>query len=347
MNQEMLDELVAHTAKKPNIFGVVMCVEKGDDSMELVSAAGNMHTDDLYFIASVTKMYVTTVLFKLRAQRYLQLEDPISKYLPKDMTERIHVLNGIDYTHQITIKHLVSNTSGIPDYFSSDVFKNLVNGEDQSWNVEKTLQVIKNKKPRFSPGQKRKAQYSDTNFQLLGKIIEVVTGESLSSVYQRLIFDELCLEKTHVFDHKEPRNEQPISMYYKSKRLDLPLYISSIPAEGGVVSTAKETMRFLRAYFDGHLFPREELQELQQWNLLFAPSLSFYGLGLAIQPLFLPDFIRKSGLMGHWGQTGAFAFYHPPTDLYFTGTVNQLTGHFHAIRLMSKIIRKERVRENE
>jgi D-alanyl-D-alanine carboxypeptidase len=311
-------------------------VEKGDGSVSLVSGAGNIRAGDQYFIASVTKLYITAVILKLRSQHLLQLEDKITKYLSRDITKGLHVLNGIDYTNDITIKHLMSNTSGIPDYFTSEMVSELVNGLDQSWHLEKTLEVIKQKKPKFKPGQKKKAQYSDPNYQLLGKIIENITGKSIHEVFKAFIFDELNLVKTYVYE--DINDIRPIPMYYKKQTINVPIYITSIAPEGGIVSTAQETMIFLKAFFGGRLFPQKDLSELTaHWNLLFGPGLFYYGTGISKQPISM--FNSKKGLIGHWGQSGAFAFYHQDTDLYFTGTVNQFSGHAVAARMMIKLIK--------
>ncbi|UNK16373.1 hypothetical protein MNQ98_17825 [Paenibacillus sp. N3/727] len=50
-------------------------------------------------------------------------------------------------------------------------------------------------------------------------------------------------------------------------------------------------------------------------------------------------FNLKKGLIGHWGQSGAFAFYHEDTDLFFTGTINEFTGHSVAAGMMMKLIK--------
>lgn len=83
-------------------------------------------------------------------------------------------------------------------------------------------------------------------------------------------------------------------------------------------------------------FPYQDLLELEKWNLLFGPGLFFYGVGLSCQPIKLTE--MKAGLIGHWGQSGAFTFYHRQTDLYFTGTMNQFNGQGVAARIMINII---------
>ncbi|WNS76461.1 serine hydrolase domain-containing protein [Bacillus sp. DTU_2020_1000418_1_SI_GHA_SEK_038] len=333
MNQAYMDDLVSNAVSKKHIFGAVLCVEKGDDSLSLISAAGNLKTNRPYFIASVTKLYVTAVLLKLRAENRLQLHDKISKYLSKDILHKLHMINGIDHSKVITIQHLMSNTSGIPDYFTSDVIAELTAGKDQGWGFEKTITSAKQKKPKFIPG--KRAHYSDTNYQLLGKIIETITEKDILTVFKEVIFDELALETTYLFE--KLNDVKPAPLYFKDKELHLPLYMSSIGPEGGIVSTARESMIFLKAFMSGRFFPKEYFNELRNWKILFGPGLFFYGMGIASQPISIRQF--KEGLIGHWGQTGAFSFYHPKTDLYFTGTVNQFYGHRVAAKMMIEVIK--------
>lgn len=336
MTPSVLNELVAQAIEKRNITGAVLCVEKGDNSFSHISSAGNIAKNDSYFIASVTKLYITAVLLKLRAENQLQLDDKISRYLRKEDVERIHVLKDKDYSNEITIKHLMSNTSGIPDYFTSEVFLELANGKDQSWPLERTLQSVKQMKPKFKPGQKGKVHYSDTNYQLLGEIIKSITGKTTQEVFKEFIFDNLKLQHTYVYE--DMNDSKPIPLNYKSKPLHIPEYMTSIPSEGGIVSTAQESLQFLKAFINGHFFPKSDFKELMSnWNFLLLPGQFYYGVGIAKQPISILSF--KNGLIGHWGQSGAFAFYYPKKDLYFTGTVNQVTGHSVAARLIGKAIR--------
>ncbi|MEK4116611.1 serine hydrolase domain-containing protein [Paenibacillus sp. FSL W8-0919] len=335
LDQMRFDRWMAAMTRRRNIFGAVMCVENQDRSLSIVSSAGEMKPETPFFIASVTKLYVTAVLLQLRSRQLLRLDDRIGEYLPEAMIKGIHVYQNVDYSREITIKQLMSNTSGIPDYFSGRVFADLIAGKDQSWPLEKTLEAVRQLRPKFPPGMKNKAQYSDTNYQLLGKLIETVTGQPIEATFKECIFDRLRLTQTYVY--KDPLDGRPASFYYRKTRLQIPLYMSSIAPEGGIVSTARETMTFLRAFFDGVLFPQTDLKELMEWKFLWAPGTFFYGSGIVRQPLSLLN--MKDGLIGHWGQSGAFAFHHPETGLYFTGTVNQAIGQSAAVHRIARIIR--------
>ncbi|MDG5789091.1 serine hydrolase [Evansella sp. AB-P1] len=347
LDEHILQETVNDMIKKRNNFGSVLCVEQGDD-FSWVGSAGNMEKDDQYFIASVTKLYITAVFLKLRSENKLTFDDPISLYLSKDIIDGIHILDGIDYSNDLTIKHLISNTSGLPDYFAykqpngKTVASELFEGVDQRWGLEETLTLVKELKPKFKPGKKGKVNYSDTNYQLLGRIIENVTDNSISDVFKALIFEELHLEKTYVYE--DVNDCKPVSLYYKSQKIHLSKYMTSIAPEGGIVSTAKEMMIFLKAFFNGRFFPVEELEELKQWNMIYFPGQFYYGIGL--EKLWTPRIVSPlhpiKEILGFWGQSGAFAFYNPERNIYFTGTVNQLSGFGHsaAYKAMIKVIKK-------
>lgn len=239
-----------------SIFSVAMKVESGDASLSWSGAAGSMQVADKYFIASVTKMYITVLVMKLIDEGKLSLEDKISKYLPSDFCSALHVFKGVDYSNQLTIKHLITNTSGIPDYFfhkqenGRAAADDLLEGKDGSWPLERTIELIKGLKPKFKPGSK--AAYSDSNYQLLGRIIEEVSGLSIPEIMKTYIFDPLGLKNTYVY--QDTLDNNPVPFYYGAKKLWLPNYIASVGPEGGIVSTVDEVMVFLKAFFGGMLF---------------------------------------------------------------------------------------------
>ncbi|GAE07339.1 D-alanyl-D-alanine carboxypeptidase [Paenibacillus sp. JCM 10914] len=307
LEQSRLDQWMSKMGENKRIFSTVLCVEDQDRNLALVSSAGGMQPHDRYFITSVTKLYVTAIILQLRAEGLIDLDDPIRQHLSDDIMQALHILDHHDYSGLITVKHLMSNTSGIPDYFSGQVFADLVAGHDQPFGLTRVLSAAKAAKPKFFPGQKGKAQYSDTNYQLLGRILENITGQPVASLFKERIFDPLNLNDTYFY--LDPQDDSPIDFYYKEKRLRLPIYMSSIGTEGGIVSTAKENMTFLRAFFDGSLFPKSELKELtMKWNFLWSPGTFYYGTGISRQPI--SPFALRQGLIGHWGQSGAFAFHH-------------------------------------
>lgn len=347
LNETFLENVTRGMLRNRNIFGAVLCIENGDSSVSWLSGAGNIRANDRYFIASVTKLYVTAIMLMLRAENKLTFSDKVSSFFPGELIDGIHVLGGVDHTQEITLAHLLSNTSGLPDYFyyekpKGEAAADLVLGHDEPWPLEKVVQRVKALKPKFKPGQEGKVFYSDTNYQLLGGIMEKVTGKWVGDVFDDYIFKPLGLKETYAY--RDINDKTPVAIYFKTREVFAPHYMASVTAEGGIVSTAKETMTFLKAFFNGTFFPDTVLDELKQsWNMVYFPGQFYFGLGLEklwIPRLFSPlKPIRE--VLGFWGQTGAFAFFNPDTDLYFTGTVNQASGlgHSAAFKAMLKIIK--------
>ncbi len=338
--------LIENMYKHRSVLGTVLCVESGDSRISWLGGPGNIEKDDSYFNTSVTKLCISAIILRLSSENQLQLDDGIKKYLGVQFLD-IHVMNGVNYTDEITIKHLLAHTSGLPDYLA---FKQangktgdyaVIHGIDEPWPLDRVLEIVRNMKPKFKPGQKGKAQYSNTNYRLLGTIVERIVGKTIGDVFQEYLFNQLQLSRTYAY--KDTNENIPVPMYYKTKELRMPRCMASVTAEGGVVSTAKEFMVILRAFFNGFFFPRQELDKLNQWNFCFLPYQLYLGVGL--EKLWLPRVVTGvkpiSDILGFWGSSGAFAFHHPDTDLYFTGTVNQSSGMGHkaAFKAMINIVK--------
>lgn len=342
VSDSFLQGTVDAMLRNKHVHGAVLCVESGDGGVQWRGAAGDMAVDAQFFIASVTKLYITAVMLLLRAEGKLGFDDKVYTYFPEEMMNRIHVLNGVDYTKDITIKHLLSNASGLPDYFSGGAADSLMAGNDKTWFLAEVLDSIKQLPPKFAPGQKGKVNYSDTNYQLLGGIIEKVTGMTMAEVFDVYIFQPLQLK--HTYAYTDIADTRPVQMYHNGKRIWVPRYMASVTAEGGIVSTAGDVMLFLKAFFTGKLFPVELIDELKtDWRMIFFPGQFSFGVGLEKlwTPRFMSPFHPVGEVLGFWGQSGAFAFYNPSHDLYFTGTVNQLNGWGHpaAHKAMTKVIK--------
>lgn len=347
LNETFFKQQVDNMLRNKSVYGAILCVESGDSSVSWAGEAGYISADDRYYIASVTKLYITAGMLMLRAENKLNFTDKIYSYFPEGIIGGIHVLNGKDYSKEITIAHLMSNTSGIPDYFYYDKqegnsVEDLLRGNDQSWPFDRAIERAKSIKPKFKPGQKGKVHYSDTNYQLLGAIIEKVSGMWVGDALKQYIFQPLNLKDTYAY--RDINDSSPVPFYYKSQQVNVPKYLASVTAEGGIVSTARDTMTFLKAFFNGFFFPVDLISELKKnWNMIYFPGQFYFGLGL--EKIWTPRIIsplRPIGeVLGFWGQTGAFAFHNPESDLYFTGTVNQVSGmgHSAAYKAMINVIK--------
>jgi CubicO group peptidase (beta-lactamase class C family) len=299
-----------------------------------------------YFIASTTKLYVNALVMQLQAERQLELDASAARYLDPSIMTGIHVLRGVDSGGRITIRELLSHTSGIADYFeqrqrdgSTQIGKALQ--ADCAWTFDDVLRITKDElTPRFAASTPGKAFYSDTNYQLLGALIEAVTGVSYEDALRQRILEPLALPGTYPFTQADVECYDSVAgMLYGHKRVAIPKAMASVRADGGIVSTASDGLTFLEAFMTGRLFPGAYLTEMQsQWHAIFPPLQ--YGIGLMrfALPRYYTLFKAVPPMIGHSGASGAVLFYVPALDLYVSGTVNQVKQRSLSYNLLTRLV---------
>ena len=343
LNKSALDQLVNNVCQKKFIYGAVFLISSSGHSTDLISASGNIKEDSQYYIASINKLFVSAIVLKLYRENRLDLSDKISKYLPEEIVKGLHIHKDEDYSKDLSILHLISHTSGLPGYLidkrtdGKRAMAELEAGVDRAWPIDEVVQEVKKMKSHFPPGKDSKAKYIDTNHQILSLIIENIIGEPINIVLKNL-FQELNLSRTYVCEDVNDKNFIPIR--YKSDVINIPLFLTS--TKNDIISTAKDQMAFLKAFFGGYFFPKERMKELEKWNSIFFPFK--YGIGIQKfhMPRVLSPFKPVPDMVGHSGSTGSMAFYVPDMDIYITGTVNQQAKPNVAFQTMIRIINKLR-----
>ncbi|MGY0375280.1 serine hydrolase domain-containing protein [Clostridium sp. JNZ J1-5] len=321
-----LDKVLNKTIDNKKVFDSVIYIESMDGEFSWIKSAGKMKIDTQYAIASITKMYTATVIIKLIEDGLLYFDDTIDKFFPKDYLAGLHIYKGKEYTSTITIQQLLSNTTGLPDLWTEKnatgkSYFNEIYEEDIELTFDEALKRTKSMKSHFINGTRNKAFYSDINFDLLGEIAKAITHKELKDIYDLFIIQPqelkhtfLC-EKTSVF--------API--YLNAKPLNRPLIVASTGASGGIISTAQDTMKFLKSFYTGKLFKESHLSMLYKWNRIQWFPLE-YGVGMMrckMSRLMSPLFPAPE-IIGHSGSTGTFSFYCPSKSLFVTGTINQI-----------------------
>jgi CubicO group peptidase (beta-lactamase class C family) len=335
-----LQAIIDKAVDRKRIFGTSFCVRTIQDLW--LGASGNLETHSQFFIASTTKLFVSAIIHQLRHQMKLTLDDRVSSYLNPALLRGLAVVNGVDYFNSISIKNLLAHTSGIPDYFTQEsqdgqcLEQALMRGTDQSWNIETVIRKARSIPATFAPNTPKRALYSDTNYQLLGLLIEKITQQSFDDVVKERICDPLGLENTYMY--RSPNDERPADFYFGSKPLHIPHAMTSFTADGGMVSTANDLMTFLRAFFTGRFFPVTYLPQMYSWNPIFSPVQAGIGIHLFALPWYMNPFKAVPDCIGHSGLSGTIAFYAPSKNIFVTGTVNQVAHPDLSFRLMVKLI---------
>jgi tetratricopeptide (TPR) repeat protein len=160
---------------KENIHNLVAAVQSDDQSIDFVGAAGiadpqtgaAMTPETSYFIASVTKMYTAAIIMQLHDEKCVDLDSPISQYLPASLTRGIHIYKGTDYSERIKVSELVNQSSGLADHEidkprgGKSVFDELKAGHDRSIDTAEAIEIVRGLSPHFPPGTHGKAYYSN------------------------------------------------------------------------------------------------------------------------------------------------------------------------------------------
>ncbi|NOZ32825.1 MAG: beta-lactamase family protein [Alphaproteobacteria bacterium] len=304
---------------------------------------GDIGPDAPYFLASATKLFITAIVMQLVEKKALGLETPMFEFFAPGYLEGLHVLGGRDRTEKITVGHLLSHTSGLADYFEQKqaggktFAGGILGGQDRAFGLDDVVGMVRSgMKPAFVPGKRGRAFYSDTNFQLLGAIIERVSGLGLGEVIEGQICVPLGLKNTYLYDHAGARaSSKVVAMRYGDRQLDIPKAMTGVAADGGVVSTAADGLVFIEAFFDGALFPKPMLGPMMAiWRRIFFPLR--YGTGIMFYrlPAIFSLIQKQPTLIGHSGISGAFLFAEPDTGVYLSGTVNQLGSRSLPYRVM-------------
>ena len=333
--QKILDGCI----DRKKIFGCSFAIKK--EGFQWQGAAGDLNINQKYFIASTTKLFTTALILKFREKGWLDIDNTGASFLGPNLFSELHQFEGKAYGQEISIRHLLSHTSGLPDYFQDknkdarSLEDEIKQGRDLAWTFEEAMERTRSLPALFPPGWKNKAHYSDANFQILGKVIEHISGKSYEQCCQEYIFEPLGLNATYLYHHIE--DKAPKTLYYKEKELHIPKAMASFGPDGGMVSNASDMLMFTEAFFRGALFPVSYLEEMQSWRRIFFPMQSGLGIHLFKLPWFFNPFGTVPSFIGHSGLSGALAFYCPAKNLFITGTVNQVAHPELSFRTMIKL----------
>ena len=362
--QNILNNLVS--SKK--IRKAIMAVESGDGSFRWSGAAGQtgqgdaqINSETPFFIASIDKLYNAAIVMLLSEQDKLNLDNSISAHLPADLTRGLHSLNGTDYADKLTIRHLLSHTSGLADWLEDypetgqSLIEQVLEQGDRGLTFEEIAEVVRGLKPHFPPqdlsGRKVKVRYSDTNFILIIALIETVCGQPLHQVHEDLLYKPLGLHHTYFPGFSQPlqATPAPVPLRTDGQVVQIPELLKSFR---GIYSTAGDTIAFLRSLVRNQVFQKEATFAHMQasWNrfgfpidraALRSPGWPIeYGLGLMRfqLPRVFTALKRLPAVVGHTGSTGCWLFWCSEMDMFFAGSVDEVSAGAVPYRLVPKIL---------
>ena len=293
------------------------------------------------YMASVGKLFTATIVGQLFEQGRLSFDDPLSKYLDADLLQGLHVYKGKDYTQEITIRHLLKQTSGLFDNFWPLLKKMLA---DDTFSITTREAIIWGKTHLESccpPG--KKVHYTDTNYHLLGLICEQISDKPFHELLHDHIFTPLGMESSYMLHKSQAgkENQNPTARFSIDGKVinNIPSYADIDYAGGGVVSPMEDLLIFMQALVAGRLISPKTLEIMKSDTGPLYPSIE-YGYSIwkvKTIPLLIP---AKYSCWGCVGATGAFLFYHPGLDAYIIGNFNDVSYKVKGLKFMFKIIQK-------
>lgn len=303
---------------------------------ETHQAAGNLTVDTPCFFASATKLVVATVLHQLQAEG-LDLDAPVIDFVP---ASGLLIVDGRDRTGEITLRHLMCHVSGLPDYLNSaqprrGLMGALLGGNDQAWTWERAVEMARAMPPAGLPGRMARAHYSDTNYQLLDAVIERVERASLAEVLSRRVFRPLDLRQTWLYE--DPADERPAPLRYRGSALRIPKAMVSFAGDGGLVTTTREGLVFLRALWSGKLGATGWLTS-GPFRRMFFPLAYGEGVMRFALPRWMTGLRQFPAFFGHSGHSGAALFHAPVAGVSVAATVNQVDRPGTVFRLLLKAL---------
>lgn len=201
-------------------------------------------SDTIYAFGSITKNFVAGIVLQLADEEKLDLDDPLSNWLPK--------IQNID--PNITVRQLLNHGSGLSGYHNNNRYwAELAANPDRVWQPEETLQY-----ERPPQGVDANPQYySNTNYILLGLIVEAITGNSLSQELQNRITDPLHLDSTYL-----PLHDFKPGQWADRTMLSISRF-SSTWAAGAIASIPRDIAKWTQTLHSGNFLQPATLEAMR------------------------------------------------------------------------------------
>jgi D-alanyl-D-alanine carboxypeptidase len=281
-----------------------------------------MESCHLQYLQSIAKTYMAVGILKLYEQGKIDLQAPMTNYLPE------HYARYITGGNRVTMEMLLNHTSGIPEYNSqTDYVTRLLQHPDYIFVPEDYLRYIEGKPMNFEPGTRY--SYCNTNYVLLALIADAITGDH-AAYLSETIFEPLGLTNTF-YRHEAGYLNYPLLVNTYWDRYSNGILenvsqmqrnnVASLIGDDGIVATPVDAVKFLRGLMEGQLIEPLTLELMMTW-VNDKDGNPTYGLGLDHA-----TFLGEEGY-GHSGGglgAGCNLYYFPEQNIYVFIGINMGT----------------------
>jgi D-alanyl-D-alanine carboxypeptidase len=293
---QQLDNAIAEVMSEENLPGVAVAVLVPDEG-EYVQAQGatNLETgterqpNDPFRIGSITKTFTATALLQLVDQGQLSKSDPVSNWYP-----------DFPNADEITVDDLLSMRSGIPDYWNEETLGQYYDNPLEDLTAEEIVQQVAGEADRFEAPNQR-TQYNNTNYSILERIVEKVTGNDLGAQITESIIQPLGMRNTiYPANSGLPGELRGYGLNLESEQFEDKTILNPAPpgGAGAMISDISDLGVYARALYDGDLLtPQTQQERLEAQQLEGAPETAGYGEGIA----------KLGNFWGHNGEIQGFS----------------------------------------
>lgn len=292
INRERLDSLFQYLKANDLAIGSLTISQNGKPIYQH-SFGRNQTPATKYRIGSITKVFTAVLIYQLIDANRLALIDHLSSFYP-----------DLPNADKITIAQMLGHRSGLANFTNNsdfDIWK------DQPRLRTELFGMIKNQKPDFEPDAK--ADYNNSNYLLLGYIIEKIYGEPYKKVVTNKIIKPLGLKHTYYGENTGFAKDEAVSYKYSDSKWkpERAVCLDNFSGAGALISTPQDLCIFITALFNGKLVSASSLAFMKTIREGYGNGLFPYGN------------VLHSGF-GHNGKTEGFGSslqYYPETGLAF------------------------------
>ncbi len=316
-NQNNYDAILAKYLPADGPGAAVIISKKGKVIYQGARGLANIEhnvpltTESVFRLGSITKQFTAAAIMMLQEQKKLNVKDNIHQYLPNFPTEG----------NEVTIENLLNHTSGIANYTED---RELFQKEIQ---VPVTLDemLIRFSKHPMALKTGEAMRYSNTGYVLLGKIIEIASGQSYTEFIEQNIFKKLGMKSSRyggfqIIPNRASGYEMSEQGVANTSHIDM----TWPHAAGSLLSTVGDLNIWFNALTSGKLISKSSYQQMVTPFKLNDGSISNYGFGLGMSQFNKYESITHSG--GIHGFV-TYAFYLPSEDLYLAVLTNLSSGN--------------------
>jgi CubicO group peptidase (beta-lactamase class C family) len=334
---QKIDSILSRLNQEEAFSGTVLISERGKIIYEKSFGYANAENktpfteNTIFLIGSVAKTFTATALLKLRERGELNLDDPVTKYLPE-----------LSYKN-ITLRHLLTHTSGLLEYQSEEIIKEIAG---KGVNNAELVKVFARLRPKqaFEPGTRW--EYSNTNYILLALVVEKVSGKSFSRFVSENIFVPAGMTRSFIGINNIPealKKEVAAGYRLTNPLATAPVNVNTLEGArrayatkqnlygaGNVYSTTRDLLKFHQGLQRGKILNKQSLREMYTPTQLLT--------GADYKPFARTNYLSKDAL--GWfvadERSGKIA-YHPGGDVGYVSYFLRNTTKDQSVIVLSNI----------